>query len=318
MFTKIADGIRALDAAMKTGVGVADAFKALKALDVSPETPASIERSVHVYEEARTACRINSFPGGIEVVLAGGGRKAIRDVRCGDRLLATDPTTGRTRGEPVTRTFSHSADDLLDIVLAKGGSLTSTPGHQVYVAGRGWTPASDLRAGDSLRTPDGTLRTVAAVRDRSGATPRTVYDLTVSGLHTFYAVAGNTPVLVHNCNDIVFDGDQFPGLAHTLTHHVQPNRAQAEALAAKKTEDLGKGTPNSVFTNQETAQKVVDHALADQANRISRWMRENKTNELTWTGNFGAPTPSARCTTPTGRRPGGRPRPPETGTSSSS
>ncbi|MFF5966106.1 ricin-type beta-trefoil lectin domain protein [Streptomyces collinus] len=289
VFTKIADGIRALDAAMKTGVGVADAFKALKALDVSPETLASIERSVHVYEEARTACRINSFPGGTEVVLADGGRKAIRDVRFGDRLLAADPTTGRTRGEPVTRTFSHSADDLLDIVLAKGGSLTSTPGHQVYVTGRGWTLASDLRAGDSLRTPDGTLRTVAAVRDRSGATPRTVYDLTVSGLHTFYAVAGNTPVLVHNCNDIVFDGDQFPGLAHTLTHHVKPNRAQAEALAAKKTEDLGKDTPNSVFTNQETAQKVVDHALADQANRISRWMRENKTNELTWTGNFGAP-----------------------------
>ena len=29
--------------------------------------------------------------------------------------------------------------------------------------------------------------------------------LEISGLHTFYAVAGDTPVLVHNCNDLVFD-----------------------------------------------------------------------------------------------------------------
>lgn len=287
-FTKVADAIRALDAAMKTGIGVADAFKALKALEVNPETLAAIERGVHVYEEARTACRINSFPGGTEVVLADGSRKAIRDVRFGDRLLASDPTTGRTRGEPVTRTFSHPSDDLLDIALANGGSLTSTPGHQVYVPGRGWTLASDLRAGDSLRTPDGTLRTVAAVRDRDESTPRTVYDLTVSGLHTFYAVAGSTPVLVHNCNDIVLDGRQFPGLAHTLTEHVNPTRAQAEALAATKTAKVGRDTPNSVFTDQATAQLVVDHALADQANRIRKWMAKNETNELSWTGTYGA------------------------------
>ncbi|MEU9456343.1 hypothetical protein [Streptomyces sp. NPDC048277] len=78
------------------------------------------------------------------------------------------------------------------------------------VSGRGWTVASDLRPGDSLRGPDGSLRTVAAPLDRHEAKPRTVYDLTVSGLHTFYAVAGGTPVLVHNCNDIVLDGQKFP------------------------------------------------------------------------------------------------------------
>ncbi|MGW4875780.1 hypothetical protein ACWEPI_04355 [Streptomyces sp. NPDC004262] len=31
-------------------------------------------------------------------------------------------------------------------------------------------------------------------------------------LHTFYAVAGRSPVLVHNCNDIVLDGEKFPEL----------------------------------------------------------------------------------------------------------
>ncbi|MFJ8104203.1 ricin-type beta-trefoil lectin domain protein [Streptomyces sp. NPDC096132] len=286
VFTKAAEAIRALDAAMKTGIGVADAFKALKALDVDPQTLAQIERSVKAYEDARTACRINSFPGGTEVVLADGRRKAIRDVRFGDLLLATDPVTGDTRAEPVTRTFAHPTEDLLDITLADGGRLTSTPGHRFYVPGRDWTLASDLRAGDSVRTSDGTLRAVTAVRDRVVPAPRTVYDLTVSGLHTFYAVAGSTPVLVHNCNDIVLDERSFPGLAHTLSDHVRPDRAAAEAKAAEKTAKYGRDTPNSVWVSEAKAQEVVDAALADKASMISNWLRGSK-NELEWTGTFG-------------------------------
>ncbi|MFJ6703670.1 MULTISPECIES: hypothetical protein [unclassified Streptomyces] len=34
----------------------------------------------------------------------------------------------------------------------------------------------------------------------------------VARLHTFYAVAVRSPVLVHNCNDIVLDGEKFPEL----------------------------------------------------------------------------------------------------------
>ncbi|MFJ1974602.1 ricin-type beta-trefoil lectin domain protein [Streptomyces sp. NPDC087903] len=287
VFEKAAEVLRALDAAMKTGIGVADAFKALKALDVDPQTLAQIERSVKVYEDARTACRTNSFPGGTEVVLADGSRKAIRDVRFGDLLLATDPVTGLTVGEPVTRTFSHPAEELLAVTLAGGGRLTSTPGHKFYVTGRGWILASDLRAGDSLRTTDGTLRTVAAVRDRDDSVRRTVYDLTVSGLHTFYAVAGSTPVLVHNCNDIVFDESKFPDQAHTLKDHVRPDRQAAEAKAAEKTaKNNGRDTPNSVFTDQDTAQRVVDAALDGKAAMIEKWMRGSK-NELEWTGTVG-------------------------------
>ncbi|MER6121997.1 ricin-type beta-trefoil lectin domain protein [Streptomyces sp. NPDC001795] len=285
---KIAEAIRAVDAAMRTGVGVSDALKALRALDVDAQALADIERTVDAYEEARTACPLNSFPGTTEVVLADGSRKPLRDVRTGDLLLSADPATGRTQGEPVTRTFHHTAVDLVDVTLADGGRLTSTPGHRFFVTGRGWTLASDLRPGDGLRTPDGTLRTVAALLDRNDKTPRTVYDLTVSGLHTFYAVAGGTPVLVHNCNNLVGDETDFPGQAHTLDEHVRPDKARAMDLAAEKTaKNNGRRTPNSVWINQEKAQEIVNFALKDQASRISRWLRENKTNEVSWTGNFG-------------------------------
>ncbi|MEU1598064.1 polymorphic toxin-type HINT domain-containing protein [Streptomyces sp. NPDC005708] len=207
----IADALRAVDAAFATGIGVRGALKALKAIEgLDAAAVAAIEREVEIYEEVVTACRVNSFPGTTEVVLADGSRKALRDVRTGELLLTSDPETGRTQGEPVTRTFRHGADDLVEVTLTDDGRLTSTPGHRIFVSGRGWTLAFALRPGDALRTPGG-VRIVAAVTDRHEATPRTVYDLTVSGLHTFYAVAGDSPVLVHNCNDLVADGQKFSG-----------------------------------------------------------------------------------------------------------
>lgn len=285
---KVTEAIRAVDAAMRTGIGVSDALKALRALDVDARTLNEIERSARVYEELRTACAVNSFPGDTEVVLADGGRKAIRDVRYGDLLLATDPDTGRTTGEPVTDTFSHPTQDLLDITLAGGGSLTSTSGHKFHVTGRGWTPASDLRAGDSLRTPDGTTRTVAEVIDRDLAAPRTVYDLTVSGLHTFYAVAGGTPVLVHNCTNIVADAGEFSGLAHVLDEHTFGTGA-GFVTSVQRAKDLAvaKGGPNGVFTDLATAQSVVDHALSTKAAEIQKWLR-GSAREKPLTGSFGS------------------------------
>ncbi|WP_406216663.1 ricin-type beta-trefoil lectin domain protein [Streptomyces canus] len=283
---RVTEAIRAVDAAMRTGIGVADALKALRTLDVDARTLNEIERSARVYEDLRTACPVNSFPGGTEVVLADGGRKAIRDVRDGDLLLATDPATGWTMGEPVTRTFSHPTQDLLDITLAGGGSLTSTPGHRFHVVGRGWTLASDLRAGDRLRTTDGTSHTVASVADKDMVAPRTVYDLTVSGLHTFYAVAGNTPVLVHNCNNLVADANEFRGVAHVLDEHTAGvgagfvSEERAFELAAEK-------GVNGVFKDLATAQAVVEDCLKSKAGEIQTWLR-GKSREKTLTGKFGA------------------------------
>ncbi|MEK2479131.1 hypothetical protein [Streptomyces noursei] len=58
--------------------------------------------------------------------------------------------------------------------------------------------ASNLRPGTSLRSNDGSTIRIAANHpfDRHART----YNLTVEGLHTYYALAGKTPVLVHNSN----------------------------------------------------------------------------------------------------------------------
>ncbi|WP_269785657.1 polymorphic toxin-type HINT domain-containing protein [Streptomyces buecherae] len=79
------------------------------------------------------------------------------------------------------------------------GSLIATATHPFWVEDTdSWADAGDLKAGMSLRTPDGTTVKVASIRHFSEL--QRTHDLTVSGVHTYYVVAGGAPVLVHNSN----------------------------------------------------------------------------------------------------------------------
>ncbi|WP_280702504.1 polymorphic toxin-type HINT domain-containing protein [Kitasatospora sp. GP82] len=268
--------MRALDAALQTGIGIGigieDAYKALKALDLDANALATIDAEVHIAEDAYAACTRNSFPGITQVLMADGSHKPISAVRTGDILLATAPDTGALRPEPVTAAFAHSTQRLVDITLADGGTLTSTAGHRVYVAQRGWTYTSDLHTGDQLRASDGTLHPVSGLRDRAGIAPQKVYDLTVDDLHTFYVrTAGGRPqdLLVHNCLDIVADeGDKYG--AHTLKDHVLSD-SDTQARADK----TGRATN---WKDQDTAVRAIGKAyqqwIAKPANRtrMENWM----------------------------------------------
>jgi hypothetical protein len=149
------------------------------------------------------ACRISSFDPGTKVLMADGSTKPIKDVAIGDRVLATDPRTGETRPEPVTDVTSSSGDKTmvrLSVRTAGGtGSVLATDTHPFWnVTTRSWTDAADLKAGDVVRDQRGTSTTVTATR--SLARQQTVNNLTVGSLHTYYVLAGPTPVLVHNAN----------------------------------------------------------------------------------------------------------------------
>jgi hypothetical protein len=99
----------------------------------------------------------------------------------------------------------HNRDsDLADVTVkdTKTGKQTvlhTTWHHPFWNAGtRGWTEAAQLKTGDKLRSPDGeTTQTVAAVKVWTGL--KWMQDLTVNDTHTYYVLAGSTPVLVHNC-----------------------------------------------------------------------------------------------------------------------
>ncbi|MFJ6053380.1 polymorphic toxin-type HINT domain-containing protein [Streptomyces sp. NPDC092307] len=79
------------------------------------------------------------------------------------------------------------------------GSLTATDHHPFWAETRKqWTDAADLDTGDTLLTPDGTNVEIERVTRWKDLQP--AYNLTVSDLHTYYVLAGTTPVLVHNAS----------------------------------------------------------------------------------------------------------------------
>lgn len=132
---------------------------------------------------------------------ARGTSVALKDVRVGDRVLATDPLTGNTRPEKVQAVIRTLTDtDFTDLTVAtSGGShlLTSTQHHPYWDVTRArWLDATDLRTGDALRLPDGRTARIVHVRDYTGHI--VTYNLTVQDLHTYYVMVGATPVLVHN------------------------------------------------------------------------------------------------------------------------
>ena len=154
----------------------------------------------------RLAC-VNSFTADTEVQMGDGSTKAIADVRIGDLVLATDPETGETRPEEVTALIIGSGSkNLVTITIDDGrgdgpdtADVTATDKHPFWVPELDeWVDATDLQPGQWLRTSAGTHVQITALK-RHVDPQTTVYNLTVDNIHTYYALAGITPVLVHNC-----------------------------------------------------------------------------------------------------------------------
>ena len=76
--------------------------------------------------------------------------------------------------------------------------LTTTFHHPFYdETQNSFVQAENLHPGDTLQTPTGTARVTAIHLYHANTT---TYDLTIGTLHTYYVLAGSTPVLVHNVN----------------------------------------------------------------------------------------------------------------------
>lgn len=157
----------------------------------------------------------NSFVPGTRVLMADGSTKRIEDVKPGDKVMATDPETGQTRVETVTAAITgDGVKKLVKLTIdtdgasgSKTAEVTATDGHPFWVPELGeWIDADDLHAGQWLRTSAGTYVQITAI-ERHTAPRATVHNLTVANTHTYYVIAGRTPVLVHNCNlaDIAAD-----------------------------------------------------------------------------------------------------------------
>ncbi|WP_148283070.1 MULTISPECIES: DddA-like double-stranded DNA deaminase toxin [Kitasatospora] len=235
----------------------------------------------------------NSFPAGVTVLLADGTTKPIEQIAQGDQVTATDPQTGTTQAEPVTDTIiGHDDTEFTDLTLtndadprAPPSEITSTTHHPYWNATTSrWTDAGDLKPGDHVRTPDGTELTVNTVYSYT-TQPRTARNLTVADLHTYYVLAGNTPVLVHNtgpgCGEPGFVSDAANSLSgRRITtgqifdasgNPIGPEITSGGGSLADRAQSYLADSPNIRNLPAKARYASADHVEAQYA----VWMREN-------------------------------------------
>ncbi|MBO2446381.1 type IV secretion protein Rhs [Actinomadura barringtoniae] len=185
---KAARLVKSLYSATKEVVaGIKDWIKARRELKVAEEAL-----------ESAGSCALNSFTPNTRVLLANGKSKPISEVKPGDKVLSTNPRTGKTTAKIVTARFSGKHYKNVVQLTIGTGVVSATEHHLFWDPDRhSWIRADSLRQGESVRTPSG--RSIRVTQTANSLSLPVVYDLTVADMHTFYVLAGSTPVLVHNC-----------------------------------------------------------------------------------------------------------------------
>jgi len=176
-------------------------------LDVIP-TPAKLlksgKRATDKVKDAATIRKLTalrnrplqlcSFGAATPVLMADGTLKPISEVRIGDRVITTDPKTGKQRKRRVIDTWSHL--DRLRLLDVDGEIIHATAGHAFYnQTDREWQAARDLDRGDHVLTANGTAIPVNGLRH--GVTwTGWAYNLTIAGEHNYHV--GQHRILAHN------------------------------------------------------------------------------------------------------------------------
>ncbi|MBB4690108.1 LamG-like jellyroll fold domain-containing protein [Paractinoplanes abujensis] len=175
-------------------------------------------------QAAGEAC--HSFAPDTRVLMADGTMRPISEVNVGDKVVTTDPETGDNSDQQVTLLHANRDRDLTDVTVSsapapadravrtqgegKGGrstrgptesTLETTANHPFWDATTGdWVDAAELTPGTStLVGPNGEIQYVTKVHTFTGA--EVMRDLTVDNIHTYYVIAGDEPILVHNCGN---------------------------------------------------------------------------------------------------------------------
>jgi hypothetical protein len=127
------------------------------------------------------------------LVHATGGPKAIETIRPGDRVLSQNVSTGALTYQPVMVVHRNQNAATVRIGVA-GETIVATGIHRFWKAGKGWTMARDLKAGDRLRVLGSVVEVNSVVKDK----PQTVYNLDVALNRDFFV--GSQGLLVHDSN----------------------------------------------------------------------------------------------------------------------
>jgi len=130
--------------------------------------------------------------------------KPIEEVRVGDRVISRDPITGRVEPKRVVSTSVRNTPRVLEIGLAECkshrqvDSLTVTREHPIYIEGRGFVPAGELKVGNKIKSRFGQVVAVSSIKWHQRAEPFKVYNFEVQDDHSYFVGTYGGGVWVHN------------------------------------------------------------------------------------------------------------------------
>jgi RHS repeat-associated protein len=210
----------------------------------------------------------NSFPGHTKVKMADGTTKPISEVKPGDKVLATNPKTGKTQAEPVLAIIrGHKTEHYAALTITTGrgrhqktGVIIATTGHPFYDLTRhAWTPAGNLHPGNHLDTLTGTRAVLTGIRhyDQHQAT---AYNLTIGTDHDYYINAAGAEVLVHNAGcdvDAMAKSGERPagrgGLTKAgLSYQEHMGRGELPRVPGSQFDSAGQTLLEDILTNPDT------------------------------------------------------------------
>ncbi|MBZ6135484.1 polymorphic toxin-type HINT domain-containing protein [Streptomyces olivaceus] len=210
------------------------------------------------------------FLAGTDVLMADGDTEDIEEIRPGDEVIAKNPETGEEGPRKVTRLIRTEDDkhfNVLSIATQDGvETLTATHEHPFWSPSEGsWVEAGELAAGMTLLTDDSD--TVIVTRNHAYTSHATTYNLTVDDIHTYYVLAGETPVLVHNsggCPDLDALSQSGMRPAKGKTTHAgreyqkHMNRGDLPVVPGKELKTAGQDLLDDILTNPQTATSAVN------------------------------------------------------------
>jgi hypothetical protein len=115
-----------------------------------------------------------------------------------------------------------------------------------------WTDAALLAPGTLLHTGGGSTERVLSVQTRTGV--QEMHDLTVADTHTYYVIAGTTPVLVHNCGQARFIVDS----GGTTIDRSSIRTTISAQKQARHIADTRQYRGGGYFNSSDDAQAVLD------------------------------------------------------------
>jgi hypothetical protein len=201
---------------------------------------------------------------GLKVCFAAGtplrtptGSQLIETFQVGDLILSRDEhdAQGVITSQQVEEVFERQG--LVWNLHVGGQVLRTTAEHPFYVLGQGWTACHELQAGHQLLCEDGSTITVESLVD-SGEW-ETVYNLTVSELHTYFVGCSEWgfAVWAHNAEcALIQDGENF------ILKNSEDGKilAQGKEVAVRK---FAKANGHSITSENVTGtlEREVDHGV---------------------------------------------------------